>query len=113
MAAEVPEITPEEVAVLVDGGALLLDVREADEWQAGHAAAASHIPMREIPAHIDELPTDQRILAICRSGARSAAVAEVLIGAGFDAVNVQGGMRAWEAADLPIETDDGSPGSVI
>ena len=66
-----------------------------------------------VPAHVEELPTDRRIVAICRSGARSRAVAEALVGAGFDAVNVGGGMRAWEAADLPIETDDGSPGSVI
>ena len=55
----------------------------------------------------------RRIVAICRSGARSRTVAEALVGAGFDVVNVGGGMRAWEAADLPIETDDGSPGSVI
>ena len=68
--------------------------------------------MREVPDHLDALPSDKPILAICRSGGRSRAVAEVLITAGFDVVNVDGGMRAWEAADLPIETDDGSPGTV-
>jgi rhodanese-related sulfurtransferase len=112
MAVEVPDVTPEDVAGLIQAGALLLDVREPDEWEAGHAPAASHVPMREVPARVDELPTDRRIVAICRSGGRSRAVAEVLIGAGFDVVNVEGGMRAWEAADLPIETDDGSPGTV-
>ena len=73
MEVVVPEVTPEDVAGLVQAGALLLDVREPDEWQAGHAPGASHVPMREVPAHLDELPTDQRILAICRSGGRSRA----------------------------------------
>ena len=113
MTVEVPDVAPEDAVELVTAGALLLDVRELDEWQAGHAPGALHIPMREVPAHVEELPTDRRIFAICRSGARSRAVAEVLVGAGFDAVNVGGGMRAWESADLPIETDDGSPGTVI
>jgi rhodanese-related sulfurtransferase/glyoxylase-like metal-dependent hydrolase (beta-lactamase superfamily II) len=112
MAVEVPEVTPEETSVLVAAGALLLDVREVDEWQAGHAPMAVHIPMRDVPARIDEIPGDRRVVAICRSGGRSRAVAEALIAVGFDVVNVSGGMRAWEAADLPIETDDGAPGVV-
>jgi rhodanese-related sulfurtransferase/glyoxylase-like metal-dependent hydrolase (beta-lactamase superfamily II) len=112
MAVEVPEVTPEETSALVAEGALLLDVREADEWEAGHAPTATHIPMRDVPARIDEIPGDRRIVAICRSGGRSRAVAEALIGAGFNVVNVSGGMRAWEAADLPIQTDDGAPGVV-
>jgi rhodanese-related sulfurtransferase len=113
MTVEVPDVAPEDAVELVAAGALLLDVRELDEWQAGHAHGALHVPMREVPAHVEELPTDRRIFATCRSGAHSRAVAEVLVGAGFDVVNVGGGMRAWEAADLPIETDDGSPGTVI
>ena len=81
---------------------------------AGGACArgAAHPDARSAGA-LEELPTDRRILAICRSGGRSRAVAEALVGAGFDVVNVGGGMRAWEAADLPIETDDGSPGTVV
>ena len=113
MAVEVSDVTPEDVVALVEADALLLDVREPDEWEAGHAPGAVHVPMREIPGRVDELPTDRRIVAICRSGARSRAVAEVLVGAGYDVVNAEGGMRAWEAADLPIETDDGSPGTVV
>jgi rhodanese-related sulfurtransferase len=113
MTVEVPEVTPEETSALLAQGALLLDVREPDEWQAGHAPAAVHVPMGEVPARIDEIPGDRRIVAMCRSGVRSRAVAEALIGAGFDAVNAAGGMRAWAAADLPVETDDGSPGAVV
>ena len=112
MTVEVPEVTPEEAGALLREGAVLLDVREQEEWDAGHAPAASHVPMREVPARIAEIPSDRRVLAICRSGGRSRAVAEELIGAGYDAVNVAGGMRAWAAADLPVETDAGTPGDV-
>jgi rhodanese-related sulfurtransferase len=113
MVAEVSDVTPEDVVALVEAGALLLDVREPDEWEAGHAPGAVHVPVREIPGRVDELPTDRPIVAMCRSGGRSRAVAEVLAGAGYDVVNAEGGMRAWEATDLPIETDDGSPGTVV
>ncbi len=91
---------------------MLLDVREQEEWDAGHAPAASHVPIREVPARNAEIPSDRRVLAICRSGGRSRSVAEELIGAGYDAVNVAGGMRAWAAADLPVETDAGTPGDI-
>lgn len=90
----------------------LLDVREDDEWQAGHVAEAVHIPMGQLNARIDELPRDQPIIAICRSGNRSGAVTDALNRAGFTAHNLEGGMYAWEGADLPIVTDDGEPGWV-
>jgi rhodanese-related sulfurtransferase/glyoxylase-like metal-dependent hydrolase (beta-lactamase superfamily II) len=112
MTTEVPEVAAADGAALVDSGALLLDVRESDEWVAGHAPDAAHVPMREIPSRLDELPRDRQIVAICRSGGRSRAVTEALGGAGFDAVNLAGGMRAWEAAGFPVETDTGEPGVV-
>jgi len=101
------------VVAQLDKGAFLLDVREQQEWDAGHAPTASHVPMREVPARIAEIPEGVRVLAICRSGARSRAVAEALIGAGYDAVNVTGGMRAWAAADLPMECATGGEGEVV
>ena len=58
-------------------------------------------------------PVDQPIVAICRSGARSRTVAEALLGAGYDVVNVDGGMRAWVGDDLPIVAADGLPGTII
>jgi rhodanese-related sulfurtransferase len=109
--ADVPEIGAEEAEEL--GDALLLDVREPEEWAAGHAPTATWIPMGELEARIDELPRDRRILAICRSGARSAAVTEALNGAGFDAVNVAGGMESWARAGLDVIADDGAAGTVI
>lgn len=94
------------------GDHFLLDVREQTEWDAGHVAEAVHIPMGELNARIDEIPTDQPIVAICRSGNRSGAVTAALVRAGFTAHNMEGGMHAWESADLPIVTDDGDDGWV-
>ena len=109
--AEVPEVGAEEAEALAD--AFLLDVREADEWAAGHAPTAIWIPMGDLQARVDELPRDQRILAICRSGGRSGTVVRALNGAGFDAVNVAGGMQAWARAGLDVVADDGAVGTVI
>jgi rhodanese-related sulfurtransferase len=109
----VPEVSAEEASELAEAGALLLDVREADEWDAGHAPEAQWIPMSEVQARIDELPRDRRIVAICRSGSRSRALAGALLGAGYDVVNVDGGMRAWAAEDLTVVASDGLPGVVI
>ena len=93
-----------EAAQLVeDGTAVLLDVREPDEWRYVRAQHALHIPMRQLATSTDRLPGEGTIACICHIGARSAVVADALIGAGYDAVNVAGGMEAWEAAGLPVE----------
>ncbi len=109
----VAEVSAEEASELAEAGALLLDVREADEWDAGHAPEARWIPLSEVQARVDELPRDRRIVAICRSGGRSRALAGALLGAGYDVVNVEGGMRAWAAEDLAVVASDGLPGVVI
>jgi DMSO/TMAO reductase YedYZ molybdopterin-dependent catalytic subunit len=100
----VPAVGARAAAQLVAAGALLLDVREPDEWDAGHAAGAVHLPMGLVHDRHAELPSDRRIVVVCRSGGRSAAVTQALRGAGFDAVNLSGGMCAWSAAGLPVET---------
>ncbi len=112
-ADDVPEIGAEEAHALATQGALLLDVREPDEWEAGHAPEATLLPIGQVESRLDELPRDRQILAICRVGGRSAAVVAALNTLGFDAVNVAGGMRAWAAEDLPVVADDGLPGAVI
>lgn len=96
----------------LSAGALLLDVRTPEEWTAGHAAEAVWIPMDEIEARRDELPTRGEIMVICRSGQRSGVVANALRNAGYDATNVAGGMIDWDASGLPVVTDDGTPGTV-
>jgi rhodanese-related sulfurtransferase len=109
----VPEVSAEEGHEMVEDGALLLDVREADEWDAGHAPEASWIPLGELQARADELPRDRRIVAICRTGSRSHAVVAALQRAGYDAVNLDGGMRAWATEAFPVVASDGLPGVVI
>jgi rhodanese-related sulfurtransferase len=94
-------------------GASLLDVREPEEYDAGHAPLATSIPLGELGQRIAELPRDALIVCVCRSGVRSAAAAVALVTADFDAVNLAGGMHAWAADGLPIVTANGAPGTVI
>lgn len=89
------DITPAEVH-----DRPLVDVREADEWRAGHADGAIHIPMSEIVARLDEVP--DRAAVICRSGARSANVVAYLEQQGREAVNVAGGTVQWAAEGRPM-----------
>ena len=97
-ADELPEVTVDEAIALVDDGALLIDVREQDEWDAGHSPDATLIPLSELQQRVHELPEDQRFLVVCHSGGRSLRATSFLRQDGFDAVNVIGGMTAWAAA---------------
>ena len=106
-----PDITVQHAAdAAVGGQVLLLDVREDDEWAAGHAPGAVHVPMGALRAA--DLPTDRLVVAVCRSGNRSGVAAAGLAQAGLEVVNMAGGMTAWAAAGLPVVTTDGSPGQV-
>jgi rhodanese-related sulfurtransferase len=108
--ATLPTVTVNEV----DSDAYLLDVREADEWAAGHAPGAVHLPMMEIPARIAEIPTDREVVVVCRSGGRSAQVVGYLLHHGWDNVhNLDGGMRAWAAAGRPIQGGTDAPPQII
>jgi rhodanese-related sulfurtransferase len=109
----VPQVTPEEAAARVDEGALLLDVREDDEWTAGHAPEAQHLALGRLQDEHGTLPKDRPIIAVCRVGGRSERAAVALRGAGYDVVNLAGGMRAWAAAGQSVVTDDGEVGTVI
>jgi rhodanese-related sulfurtransferase len=109
----VPEVGPAEAVELVAGGAVLLDVREDEEWVAGHAPQAVHVSMGEVADRVGELPAGRTIVCVCRVGGRSGAVAEHLRGVGVDAVNLTGGMNAWAEAGQPVVDDAGSPGRVI
>ena len=105
------EVGPAEVAELQGRGFVLLDVREDDEWTAGHAPDAVHVPL----GHVGEAASRfarQEVLTVCHSGARSGRAAKTLAAAGVDVHNVAGGMSAWAAAGLPVVRDDGSPGRV-
>ena len=104
------EVEVQEAARLADAGlALLVDVREDDEWAAGHAPAALHVPLGRLAQ--TQLPAGLPVLAICRSGNRSATAAALLRARGVDARNVAGGMRAWQATGLPVTTGQESSGT--
>jgi rhodanese-related sulfurtransferase len=92
--------------------AVLLDVREDDEWRRGHAAGAQHIPMGEVPARLDEISRSATLYVVCKVGGRSAKVSDFLARNGFEPVNVNGGMLAWAEAGRAVVTDDGSAGSI-
>ena len=107
----IDEVLPQEAAGLQDRGAALLDVREDDEWAAGHAPEAVHVPLADVSDAASRFDGLQ-VLAVCRSGGRSAKAAEVLVAAGVDVRNVAGGMTAWAEAGLPVVRDDGTAGIV-
>ena len=106
----VDEVSVREAQSALAEGAVLVDVREADEWIAGHVADAIHLPLPEVGDHLADLPADRVILVVCRSGRRSVSAATLLTGRGLRAVNVSGGMIAWEASGLPIVTSSPAPG---
>ena len=106
----VTNITPAQVAALVDAGAAFVDVREHQETTAGSAPGAQFIPLQSFT--LDSVPIDQPVILICRSGSRSGAVANALAQHGYTTYNVVGGMGAWAAAGLPVVAEDGTPGRV-
>lgn len=101
-----------EIAALPADG-YLLDVREEDEWRAGHAADAVHVPLSELMGRVDEIPADRNVYVICRSGNRSAYAASFLNQTGRTSMNVAGGMHAWEYAGLPMVSEDGDEPFVV
>jgi rhodanese-related sulfurtransferase len=105
-------VTPEQAVDLVGQGAVLLDVREPHEWQAGHAPKARHIPLGDLPRRSSELPEGKPVLTVCRSGHRSARAAKLLAGSGRPVSNVAGGMTAWARAGLPVVAKGGGPGRI-
>lgn len=110
---QIVAVDPEEAVSLIAGGSFLLDVREDDEWDAGHAPQAVHIAMGEVGDRLAEIPTDRVVVCVCRVGGRSGSVATALAGAGIDVRNLAGGMLAWAGASYPVVTDGGGAGKVI
>lgn len=102
----------EQPAFALPAGAVLLDVREPYEWAAGHIDSAVHIPIGELTRRLGEIPQGDPLYVICRSGSRSARVAEFLRGQGTRAVNVSGGMQDWAAAGRPMVSDTARPPEV-
>jgi rhodanese-related sulfurtransferase len=104
----IPQTAPADALAAQRAGALLVDVREQDEWDAGHAPGALHLPLSELAERRDELRAAPRVVMVCRSGSRSDLAASLLGSVGIDAENLAGGMHAWERAGQPLEPADGA-----
>ena len=97
------EVLPVEARQRQGAGAVLIDVREPEEWRGGHAPGAKLISLGQLAGKLPSLPRDREILFICRSGNRSGRATAAARAAGLNASNVAGGMNAWVQAKLPIE----------
>ena len=101
--ADVPATTVSDLPDPLPDGLVVLDVREPEEWAAGHIAGAVHVPLQTLPERIDELDPQAPTLVVCHLGGRSAQATAWLSSQGHDVVNLAGGMDAWEAAGRPVE----------
>lgn len=96
------EISVEDAVAKQQEGAFILDVREPDEWNEAHIAGATLIPLGELASRASELPRDQEIVVVCRSGNRSAQARDILLNDGFTEVtSMAGGLNQWKAAGYP------------
>jgi rhodanese-related sulfurtransferase len=106
--SEFPDVSVTELP----DDAVVLDIREQEEWDRGHAPTAVHIPMSELPARVDELASfldrDEPLVITCRSGGRVQRVMPWLAMQGYEVANMGGGMRAWQAAGKPMEAAGGA-----
>ncbi|WP_185173958.1 rhodanese-like domain-containing protein [Rothia nasimurium] len=103
MNEDIRQVTVDEIPA----DAKILDVREDYEWVEGHIEGAQHIPLGEVPERYGEVPLDEDVYVICRSGGRSLRAVAYLNQYGFDAINVIGGMGAWQDAELPMVAENG------
>src|SRR5271157_4902096 len=103
-----PVAVPEVLSADLPAGAFLLDVREDDEWAAGHAPDAVHVRLGELGARFAELPQDREVFVICRSGTRSAYASQALAGGRLEAGNVADGMTGWAVAGCPMISEGGA-----
>lgn len=100
----VPEVDVAQLDEARQAGAVLIDVRESDEYEAGHVPGAVPIPIGEVVARLDEVPADGPVYVICETGGRSQRVTQFLRSKGVDARNVAGGTTAWARSGRPAVT---------
>jgi rhodanese-related sulfurtransferase len=99
------EITVQEAYQKYQEGTFLLDVREQDEWDEYHIPNTTLIPLGQLEGRVNDVPRDQEIVVVCRSGNRSQEGRNILVAAGFENVtSMSGGVNDWRQAGYPIET---------
>jgi rhodanese-related sulfurtransferase len=97
------QIDPKRAAALIEGGAALIDVRDTDEYEAGHIEGARHVPLETLSAETAGVGQGDEIVFYCRSGERSAVAAGAFAESGWNAHSIEGGLSAWAEAGLPLE----------
>ncbi|MBN2549185.1 MAG: rhodanese-like domain-containing protein [Anaerolineales bacterium] len=97
------EISVEQAYEYYQEGAFLLDVRQPEEWEEYHIPNTTWIPLGELSSRLDEVPQDQKIVVVCRTGNRSQEGREILLDAGWkDVLSMEGGVSNWRAAGYPV-----------
>ncbi len=108
----VPTVGVDGVPDPLPDGLAVLDVREPDEWAAGHIDGALHIPLRDLPGRLGDVPESQT-LVVCKVGGRSAQAVAWLAQQGYAVVNLSGGMLDWADAGRPLVTESGAAPYVL
>ena len=105
-----PSLSASELSekIKVDKQALVIDVRQPEEYREGHIAGSKLIPLGELGKHINELPKDKEIICVCASGSRSSSATKYLIKMGYNAFDMTGGMFMWQRAQLPVKKGNAS-----
>jgi rhodanese-related sulfurtransferase len=85
---------------------IVIDVRQPHEFRTGHIMGAKLIPLNKLSSRLKELPQNREIVCVCASGNRSRSATRMLVKAGFNAINMKGGMNSWRQADLPVKKGD-------
>jgi rhodanese-related sulfurtransferase len=93
------EISVSDASSMRDAGAFILDVRQPEEWNEGHIPGATLIPLGELASRVNEVPKDQKVVVVCRSGNRSQQGRDILLSAGYTQVtSMAGGINEWKAS---------------
>lgn len=108
----VASVDAREAREAIDDGAVMIDVRTTREWNAGHAPFATHVPMDQLDRKLSRISKAKKVVVVCRSGSRSRMACRQLSSAGYDVLNLSGGLRSWERAGLPVVDQRGRPGAV-
>ncbi len=101
----VPSIDPVQAQawLAIEPKPFLLDVRQPEEYAAGHIPGACLIPVHELPGRLAELPRDREVICVCQSGSRGRSATRRLVAAGFNVVNLTGGTNNWSKHGLPVK----------
>jgi rhodanese-related sulfurtransferase len=102
---DIPAVVVADVDDELLAEAFVLDVREPDEWDRGHIQGATHIPLGQLQERVGEVPLGQKVLCVCAVGGRSSMATQFLAAEGRDAINLDGGMHAWESLGRSVAFD--------